>query len=133
MSNSKQIADTDVEWATQSDVNTLTTGGDRRSRSALARFVHQRSARCDGPFVVVPGAEPYWPSAAGGTIFIEEVGDLSGDMQQKLMRLVERDQIDRRDLRIIGATGQNILERVESRAFDASLFYRLNVIHIVIP
>ena len=61
------------------------------------------------------------------------VGDLSGDMHQKLMRLVERDQIDRRDLRIIGATGQNILERVESRAFDVSLFYRLNVIHIVIP
>jgi len=133
MSHNNRLVDTDVEWATHSDVNTLITGGDRSSRSALARFVHQRSARCDGPFLVSSGAEPHWPSAAGGTLFIEEVGDLSRDMQRDLMRLVDRQQIDRRDLRIIGATGQNMLERLESRAFDASLFYRLNVIHIVVP
>jgi DNA-binding NtrC family response regulator len=77
-----------------------------------------------------------------GTLFLDEVGEMSARMQGVLLRFVETgeihrlgaDQIEKRvDVRIIAATNRNLLDRIASADFREDLYYRLNVIHISIP
>src|SRR5262249_39589774 len=76
------------------------------------------------------------------TIFLDEVGEMTPRMQALLLRFVETGEIQRvgsdrvqiaGGVRIVAATNQNLLERVSAKAFREDLYYRLNVIHIVIP
>ena len=81
-------------------------------------------------------------AADRGTLFLDEVGDLPPELQPKLLRALQEQQIERLgsggrstpvDVRVIAATNQDLEEMVQRRAFRADLFYRLNVFPIVVP
>lgn len=79
--------------------------------------------------------------ADGGTIFLDEIGDMSPALQAKLLRVLQDKEFERVggtrsirvDVRIIAATNQNIIELVDKGKFRADLYYRLNVIPLIIP
>jgi DNA-binding NtrC family response regulator len=80
--------------------------------------------------------------ANGGTIFLDEIGEMSLRMQALLLRFLENGEIQRVgsqriqtrvDVRVIAATNRNLLERMTSKDFREDLFYRLNVVHVNIP
>jgi len=79
--------------------------------------------------------------ASGGTIFLDEIGEMPADMQVKLLRVLQEGEVTRLggdsstkiDVRIIAATNKNLEAEVEARRFRLDLFYRLNVIPIHIP
>ena len=151
--NSEEIR-LDIEAAVKSNLTVLISGGEVVSRKSLAHRIHRQGTRHDRPFIVVdrdaffdisapgidsPHAAPTeWTNA--GTILIEEVADLSWDQQSQLSRILESRAVqgwDHRanlslDARIISGTSHQLLERVESRQFRADLFYRLNIVHIML-
>jgi DNA-binding NtrC family response regulator len=80
--------------------------------------------------------------ASSGTIFLDEIGEMSLRMQALLLRFLENGEIQRVgsdrvqsrvDVRVIAATNRNLFERIASKDFREDLYYRLNVIHITIP
>ncbi|MFH2009634.1 MAG: sigma 54-interacting transcriptional regulator, partial [bacterium] len=79
--------------------------------------------------------------AHGGTLFLDEVGEMSAAMQTKLLRVLQDgelrrvggDKVHRVDVRIIAASNQNLAELVEARRFRQDLFYRLNVLQVLLP
>ena len=79
--------------------------------------------------------------AAGGTLFLDEIGDVPASIQAKLLRVLEHRMFERlggtetitSDCRIVAATNQNLEEMVQNSRFREDLYYRLNVIQIVIP
>lgn len=79
--------------------------------------------------------------ARGGTVFLDEVGDISPGMQVKLLRVLQEKQLERVggnqpidvDVRIISATNQDIKEKIKAGEFRIELFYRLNVVPLHIP
>ena len=83
----------------------------------------------------------YFERANHGTIFLDEIGDVSPAMQAKLLRVIQERQIMRvgsdrvidLDVRIIAATNKNLLEAVEKERFREDLYYRLNVLQIKMP
>jgi transcriptional regulator of acetoin/glycerol metabolism len=144
----------DIEAAVQSDLTVLISGGDTMSRKSVAQRIHRHSDRNARSLLVVdrhafegsvPGtdfpqaAPPAWDHA--GTILIEEIADLSWDQQSQLVRILEWPIVqgwDRRanlsrNARLITGTRYELLDLVAARQFRADLFYRLNVIHIVLP
>ncbi len=80
-------------------------------------------------------------SARGGTLFLDEIGDISLALQAKLLRALENDEIRpvgsdttiHTDVRIIAATHQNLIEKIQNREFRSDLYYRLNVVSIETP
>jgi transcriptional regulator of acetoin/glycerol metabolism len=144
----------DLEAAVRSDLNVLITGGDPVSREFLARRIHGRGDRHDRPFVVLDrraAAEMFgrpathwpceWLESLGGTLLIEEVGDLSWDQQSELLFYLERRAVGREgtragasaDPRIITASNYWLFDRIASAEFRPDLFYRLNLVHVVFP
>ena len=79
--------------------------------------------------------------AAGGTIFLDEIGDLSPPLQVKLLRVLQERTFERvggartfkTDARVVAATNQDLEELVATKRFREDLFYRLNVVPIVVP
>jgi DNA-binding NtrC family response regulator len=152
------ITDVDLYHAVQSDACVLFTG-DHETAEALARRLHDLSGWRHGPFVAVdcglPDAEPRlwqvldeenpvapygvsWPTLAqAGTVFLREVGKLDPTLQlrlsDRLAELRKRPGGERRmRRRVISSSSIPLESRVENGTFDARLFYRLNVIHMVI-
>jgi transcriptional regulator of acetoin/glycerol metabolism len=154
----------DLEAAARSDINVLITGGGAVSRECLARRIHGASDRQDRPFVVLDrraAAEMFGKPAAqmpceclasvvdqchagqkhkgvGGTLLIEEVGDLSWDEQSELLFYLEQRAAAAQagvagDPRIITASNYWLFDRIASTEFRPDLFYRLNLIHVVLP
>ena len=93
--------------------------------------VHRRNARKEGRFEL----------ADGGTIFLDEIGEISPGVQVKLLRVLQDGKFERlggtrtidADVRILAATNKDLQEEVEEKRFREDLFYRLNVINIRIP
>jgi transcriptional regulator of acetoin/glycerol metabolism len=153
--------DQDVEAAARTNINLLITGGDSLNRKSLAEQVHLRSARGASPLTIVDrrlaselfngpeltgspleiigGVERLAVFMGPRTWLIEEVGDLSWQQQTGLLRFLERrDQQSRAESggfppRLITATGHWLFDRVNALEFNPELFYRLNMIHIVLP
>jgi DNA-binding NtrC family response regulator len=145
----------------------LLEGETGTGKGALAEEIHARSGRRDGPFVVVDcGAIPptlletelfghergaftdahdtrqgAFEQAAGGTVFLDEIGELGLDVQPKLLRVLEKRVVKRVgadrsfpvDVRIIAATNRDLRHEVNRGTFRADLFYRLNVLRLELP
>jgi sigma-54 dependent transcriptional regulator, flagellar regulatory protein len=153
------VPEVDLAHAVRSDACVLFTG-DEETAEMLARRLHQLSGWRQGPFVPVdcrmpaasleshlfklldieeqPAAAGPWPTPAqSGTVFLRNVGQLPHPLQ---LRLSERlavlrtspGQPRRTRRRVISSTPTPLLDRIEAGTFDGSLYYRLNVIHLVI-
>jgi CBS domain-containing protein len=142
-----------LELVARSFVTVLVTARNSADRAAWARTIHDRSARCEGPFATVCGhpippanrvvcredVDRWFERAAGGTLFIDHVGALSSDAQHRLSWLLAEQSRDRsatatpyRDghVRIISATDRSLRADLAVGAFSDVLFYRLNLISI---
>jgi transcriptional regulator with GAF, ATPase, and Fis domain len=149
------------------DSTVLILGESGTGKELLAKEIHERSRRAHKPFVrvncsAVPremfeseffghvrgaftGAMRDRPGrfqiADGGTIFLDEIGDLPLELQPKLLRVLQEGEYERVgedvtrkvDVRIIAATNQNLVEEVRARRFREDLFYRLNVVPLALP
>ena len=156
-----------VKKTAETAANVLILGESGTGKELVARAIHENSSRNDGPFVIINcGGIPenlleselfgymkgsftgayadkagLFETAHSGTIFLDEIGELSPFLQVKLLRVVQ-EKIFRRvggardisvDVRIISATNQNLEERVKNGDFREDLFYRLNVIPVEVP
>jgi PAS domain S-box-containing protein len=156
-----------VEQVAPTDTTVLITGETGTGKELIARAIHNLSARKDRPMVTVnsgaisaglveselfghekgafTGAVSRkvgrFELASGGTIFLDEIGDLSLDLQVKLLRVLQEGELERVgssrtikvDVRVIAATHKDLEAAVESGHFRADLFYRLNVFPIRTP
>ena len=158
----------DADCAARSDAKVLITGESGVGKEVVARIVHQRSARAGGPLVTINCAgvpdslleselfghvkgsftdayrdkRGWLEGANGGTIFMDEVGEMSLRMQAMLLRFLETGEIqrvgsDRRmppiDVRVITATNRRLVDAMADKTFREDLYYRLNVVHIEVP
>ena len=122
----------ELECAVHSDAKVLISDEDGARREAIARWIHMRSARRAGPFVVVNCLTPDFHLDADlseGTLFLDKVGQMSSRMQNELIALLENGA----DMRIIAATDEHLYEEMLAGEFREDLYYRLNVIYIVCP
>ena len=149
------------------DVTVLILGESGTGKELVARAIYQHSRRSQAPFLAINCAaipEPLLESelfghergaftgadrrrigkfeqAHGGTVFMDEVGDMSPGTQAKLLRLLQEKQFERvggnttihSDIRIIAATNQDLESLAAAGRFRQDLFYRLNVLTIRIP
>jgi len=149
------------------DVSVVIQGETGTGKELCARAIHDHSGRRGGPFVVLDcGAIPpnlveselfghekgaftgavasragAFERASGGTIFLDELGELRLDLQPKLLRVLETRELRRVggnqtvpvDVRVIAATNRDLQKEVAEQNFREDLFFRLNVIHIQLP
>lgn len=156
-----------VEKAAPSKANVLITGESGVGKELVAKSIHNQSPRKDKPFVIVhcaalsetlleselfgyekgafTGADTQhkgrFEVADGGTIFLDEVGEINQATQVKLLRVIQEKAFERVggtqqiqvDVRIVAATNRNLEEEVKNGRFREDLFYRLNVVRIPMP
>lgn len=156
-----------LERAAASDAAVLLEGETGTGKEAAAESIHHESARKSGPLIVVDcGAIPSelleselfghergaftgavaarrgaFEAANGGTIFLDEIGELGTDLQPKLLRALERHEIKRVggneyvsvDVRVIAATNRNLRAEVNAKRFRSDLYYRLAVLEVRLP
>jgi DNA-binding NtrC family response regulator len=158
----------EIDVAAACSAKVLITGESGVGKELVARLIHEGSARRSQKFVAINCAglpdslleselfghvrgsftgayrdKKGWLEAAdGGTIFLDEVGEMSLRMQAMLLRFLETGEIQRvgserplpaLDVRVIAATHRNLAECVKDRTFREDLYYRLNVVHIEVP
>jgi len=156
-----------LERVASSETTILLDGETGTGKGAIAEAIHRLSGRASGPFVVVDcGAIPpslieselfghergsftgaderrigAFEAADGGTVFLDEVGELGPDLQPKLLRVLEGKQVRRIgsvapipvDVRVIAATNRDLRHEVNAGQFRTDLYYRLNVMRITVP
>jgi len=159
----------EIAWAAKSDAKILISGESGVGKEIVARLIHQASARARLPLVTINCAGipdellasemfghvrgsftqahrdtlGWLQHAHRGTIFMDEIGEMSARMQSLLLRFLENGEVQRVgasdhgtvriDVRVIAATNRNLMECVNAGVFRADLYYRLNVIHLEIP
>ncbi len=156
-----------IEKVSDTDGTVLITGASGTGKELIARSIHYNSQRSDKPMVVINcGAIPEalleselfghekgaftgaykkrigrFEMANGGTIFLDEIGEMSPSLQIKLLRVLQDQQFERVggtktlhvDLRFIAATNKNLTTAINMEKFREDLYYRLNVIPIKVP
>jgi DNA-binding NtrC family response regulator len=158
----------EIDHAARCDAKVLITGESGVGKEIVARLIHDGSARTRGPLITINCAgfpdslleselfghvkgsftdahrdKRGWLEAANtGTIFMDEVGEMSLRMQALLLRFLETGEIqrvgaDRKlppvDVRVITATHRRLVEHIADKTFREDLYYRLNVVHIEVP
>ena len=158
----------EIQHAARSDAKVLITGESGVGKEIVARLIHDRSRRNRTPLVTINCAgfpdslleselfghvkgsftdahrdKRGWLEAAhGGTVFMDEVGEMSLRMQALLLRFLETGEIQRvgsdrplppLDVRVITATHRRLIDRIADKTFREDLYYRLNVVHIEVP
>lgn len=156
-----------IERAAPRDSTVLITGESGTGKELIARAVHERSSRRDRPFVAVNCAalgENLFESelfghekgaftgaialkrgrfelAEGGTIFLDEIGELAQSLQVKLLRVLQEREFERvggtqpirMDIRVIAATNRDLIEDIQDGKFRNDLYQRLNVVTLHSP
>lgn len=151
----------------RSDITVLVTGESGTGKELVARALHRHSIRKDKPFIALnmaaiprdlmeaelfghekgafTGAANMrtgrFEQADGGTLFMDEIGDMPAELQTRLLRVLADGEFYRIgghtpikvDVRIVAATHQDLLTRVEKKQFREDLYHRLNVIRIKLP
>ena len=158
----------DCERAANSSSNVLILGESGTGKELAAQSIHNGNSFSDGPFVAIncaalpkslieselfgyekgaftgaskEGNPGKFELAAGGTIFLDEIGDMPLDVQASLLRVIQTREIVRIgakhpkkiNVRIIAATNRNLIDEVEAKTFRQDLYYRLNVLTIHMP
>lgn len=155
-----------VARVADSQANVLIRGESGTGKEMVARLIHGNSKRKDGPFVaincaalpetlleselfgiergVATGVEARpgkFELAKGGTVFLDEIGDIPLTLQAKLLRVLQEREIEKLggrrripiDVRILSATHRGLEEMIEKGEFRQDLYYRLKVVEIVLP
>jgi len=156
-----------IKVVSKSNATVLITGDTGTGKELVARAIHSQSYRKDKPFVAVScaalpeslleselfghekgaftGAHAQrrgkFEIANRGTIFLDEIGDMSANIQVHLLRVLEEKEFTRVggnelikvDVRVISATNKDMKEAIANRQFREDLYYRLNVVNIELP
>ena len=156
-----------IAKAAPSRANVLITGESGVGKELVAKSIHEQSSRKEQPFIIVhcaalseslleselfgyekgafTGAESQhkgrFEIADGGTIFLDEIGEINQSTQVKLLRVIQEKTFERVggtqpitvDVRLVAATNRNLEEEVKAGRFREDLFYRLNVVRIPMP
>src|SRR5262245_40292059 len=126
----------DIRSASQIDARVMMTGESGVGKSFAANLIHQLSPRRRAPFIVVNAAdavEGLLRTARGGTILFQEIDNISLAGQAEILRLLDCAAARENNVRMMTATNVHLFDRVNSGEFREDLFYRLNVIHLLIP
>jgi DNA-binding NtrC family response regulator len=158
----------EIEYAARSGAKVLITGESGVGKEVVARLIHSRGTRRAAPLVPINCAgipdslleselfghvkgsftdahrdKAGWlERAQGGTVFLDEIGEMSLRMQALLLRFLESGEIQRvgsdrhvpnLDVRVVTATHRRLINMVADKTFREDLYYRLNVIHIEVP
>ena len=156
-----------IDKVARTDARVLITGSNGTGKELVARWLHEKSNRADGPFVEVNCAaipselieselfghekgaftsahkqrKGKFEQANGGTIFLDEIGDMSLAAQAKVLRALQESVISRVgsdkeikiDVRVLAATNKNLQEEIQKGNFREDLYHRLSVILIHVP
>lgn len=156
-----------IEKVAPTNVNVLVLGETGTGKELIANELHKRSPRAQGPFITINcGAIPEslleselfghvkgaftgatstrqgkFQAADGGTIFLDEIGEMPLNLQVKLLRVLQErtitkvgaTQSEKVDIRIVAATNLNLQEAVRLNKFREDLYYRLNVVQLKLP
>lgn len=156
-----------IERVAPTDARVLITGGNGTGKELVARWLHEKGNRASGPFIEVNCAaipselieselfghekgaftsahkqrKGKFEQAQGGTIFLDEIGDMSLSAQAKVLRALQENKISRVgsdkdinvDVRVVAATNKNMKQEIEDKNFREDLYHRLSVILIHVP
>ncbi|MEA1967060.1 MAG: sigma-54 dependent transcriptional regulator, partial [Thermodesulfobacteriota bacterium] len=156
-----------ISMVAESDVTVLITGESGTGKDLTAQSIHSLSHRRNGPFVsvhcptipehileselfgykkgaftsAVRNKKGLFQAAGRGTIFLDEIGDISPSIQTKLLRVLQEKEIKplgdtksvKIDVRIIASTNRNLAKKITEGEFREDFFYRLNVFDIELP
>ncbi len=156
-----------VDRVASTDARVLITGANGTGKELVARRLHEKSNRAEGPFIEVNCAaipsdlieselfghekgaftsavkqrKGKFEQATGGTIFLDEIGDMSLSAQAKVLRALQENVITRVggdsqikvDVRVVAATNKNLAKEIEQNTFREDLYHRLSVILIHVP
>lgn len=156
-----------LEKISPTDATIIIEGETGTGKEVVARTIHQQSRRREGPFIVFDcGAVPenlieselfghekgsftgaistrqgVFELAHGGTVFLDELGELALELQPKLLRVLEQREVRRIggakplkvDVRVVAATNRKLEQEVKAGRFREDLFYRLSVVRVLLP
>jgi transcriptional regulator with GAF, ATPase, and Fis domain len=156
-----------IDKVAATDISVLVTGETGTGKELIAREIHRRSPRRNGPFVAINcGAIPEnlleselfghakgaftgavasrpgrFQAASGGTLLLDEIGEMPPSLQVKLLRALQERTVTRVgenkpeavDIRVVAATNKDLDEEMRAGRFREDLYYRINVVHLHLP